>query len=783
MKRLFRRLLRSVYTPIILGGILSVFPALIPGRALYWGTASLQFIPWRNLAFEQINQGVIPLWNNLNGMGAPFLANYQMALFYPPSWLTFVFGWIGGTGGLIWAFGILLVAHIIWAGIGMVRLTKRLGVSETGQVIAGLAFSLSGYWLARGSFFSMIWAGSWIPWVILASSNIANPVEGNVSAKRFVPTFFVICLSLQLLAGHAQLTWYSILLVGSWVLIGCLRGKDLRKGGISLARLAAGGVMAVAISAIQLIPTAEYLMNSQRADAYAFEQAMVYSFWPWRILTFVTPNLFGSPGTGTYWGYAAYWEDAVYIGLIPIILAIMTLFTLFRKNKEVKTDSFRILKWYLLASVILAFCLALGDNTPIFPWLYNNIPTFNMFQAPTRWMVVTVFAFSLLAGVQSENWRNITGRKRKRWRLAMVVASAVVIGAIAARVFMPDIQTTFSQAFFVAGIIGLIMGILSLRAPKIGTQFELVWRWVIAGVIIVDLSIANWGLNPTTRISNYLISPTTPSVEKINFSDSRIYLSTSDEYLLKFKRFLRFSDLRPIEDLSNYFASFLPNLNLMNNVSTANNFDPLTPERYSIFIRWVESLPEIEQKNQMEQINIGWLEKRVTNNVAGVSFEKLDPMMKVQWKPCVDWALTPENVLEKMKSLLAQDGRENWVVLEGKPKDNIRKCNYSIPEMVYTEASNHVSIKIQTEFEGWIFLASTWYPGWNVYVDGNKQENFRADYLFQAVHVPKGSHSVEWRYEPKMFIIGTILSGFSIILLLIWHAWPGLVKRDSKEQR
>jgi hypothetical protein len=74
------------------------------------------------------------------------------------------------------------------------------------------------------------------------------------------------------------------------------------------------------LAAIQLIPTAEYLMQSQRASAVSYDLAMTYSFWPWRFLSLLAPDLFGNPAIGDYWGYGNYWEDAVYIGLAPFLL-------------------------------------------------------------------------------------------------------------------------------------------------------------------------------------------------------------------------------------------------------------------------------------------------------------------------------------------------------------------------------------------------------------------------------------------------------------------------------
>jgi uncharacterized membrane protein YfhO len=776
MKAILGRILRSTYSPIILGGILIVLPAIIPGRGLYWGTASLQFISWRILAFDQIRDGIVPLWNSMNGMGAPLMANYQLALFYPPSWLTFIFGWIAGREGIIWALGFLLSGHIIWAGIGMVKLMKRLGVNEVGQIIAGLAFALSGYWVARGSFFSMVWAGSWIPWVILAASEIANPVDCNIIWKRFLPTTFIFCLAMQLLAGHAQLTWYTIILSSSWVFVGIIVRKKLKKGLVSLSQFVIGGVVAGMISAIQIIPTAEYLLNSQRADAYAYEQAMTFSFWPWRILTLLMPNLFGSPGTGNYWGYAAYWEDAIYIGLIPLVLAVCTLLLKRRKLDDVTIAPYRSLIPYLWILILVGFCLALGKNTSIFPWLYRNVPTFDMFQAPTRFMVLCVFALSVLAGISSDRWKKPTGRNARKVSRAMVGTVAILIGAIAAKILFPNIKPSFILSMLFTGGFGLIMGALTLYAPRRETLAGLGWRWMVAGIITLDLILANWGLNPTSEVKFYS-EQNNVLVENIRSSRSRLYISSDDEYLLKFRRFFRFSDFRSIEGFDYLLNSMLPNLNIIAGLPSANNFDPLSPERFSIFIQWLESLPENQRITLMERVNIGWIEKRVTDTREGVEFQALDALPKVQWRACAEWVLKSGEVLPEMKNNLERDNGEGSVVVEGIQPNTQENCLRSKANLSFVETSNRVRIQVQTENAGWLFLANAWYPGWNVYVDEKKEINNRADFLFQAVQVGVGTHMVEWRYEPKSWLVGVCLSGFSLLIMVVWSCWSAFRNR------
>jgi hypothetical protein len=66
------------------------FEPIVFKKVLFWGTTSTQFFPWMEYAIQQILHGNLPLWNPYNGWGAPFLANYQSAIFYPPNWILII---------------------------------------------------------------------------------------------------------------------------------------------------------------------------------------------------------------------------------------------------------------------------------------------------------------------------------------------------------------------------------------------------------------------------------------------------------------------------------------------------------------------------------------------------------------------------------------------------------------------------------------------------------------------------------------------------------------------
>jgi hypothetical protein len=57
-----------------------------------------------------------------------------------------------------------------------------------------------------------------------------------------------------------------------------------------------------------------------------------------------------------------------------------------------------------------------------------------------------------------------------------------------------------------------------------------------------------------------------------------------------------------------------------------------------------------------------------------------------------------------------------------------------------------------------LLLTQAFFPGWDATVDGQPAPLVRADYMFQGVYVPAGSHRVELQYRPHSVIIGLLVS-------------------------
>lgn len=744
-----------------LGPLVLYVPAIFIGNLPYYGTVSLQFVPWRWLGWQVIQAGELPLWNPLLGFGSPLAANYQSAFFYPVTWLLVPAAWIGGATGIAWGQGVIAALHLALSGVGMARLAKRIGLGTLAQGISGLAYGLSGYLVARAHFLSTNAAATWLPWLMLC---ILQLVRGRALDRRRNAGRLGGVTAMLLLAGHAQTAWYSVMLAVLWLLFLWLDPKvaahshessegELVRGGASLSVagwLLLGVLAGVLLAAVQLAPTAELLMASQRAGGADESFVMTYSFWPWRFLGLLLPGFFGSPVTGDYWGYANFWEDAIYIGLLPLLLSLRAVF-------RPDGDGYRSLSRFLSALTLLSFLLALGSNTPVFPFLYRHAPTFDLFQAPTRISILAVFSLSLLAGIGAQSWAaglsSFSRRQARRWT---AVAAAVSLAGAVAMLFLGFLPASFGRSVLTAGLVGFGAASLGL-AKKRDTR----WRYAVIFLVTLDLLVAGWGLNPGVSADFYADPAPNAAALRKEIGSGRMYLFADDAYEMTFGHYFRFQSFR--SDTSELRSSLLPNLSVLDGLRTANQFDPLVPARYARWIAALESAPAERQSWLLSQGGITLAQRFLAGDDNPLRFEPRGAMPRTEWFACAEVVHGEDEAFSVLEAMA--EARRMDLVVEGGaagPCDPAAEGNSA----VVNETSNSLVVRFEAPADGWLLLRDTFYPGWEADIDGAQLEVFPANGLFRAVRVPAGGHEVRFAYAPGSFKFGAIAAICGLILMV-----------------
>jgi uncharacterized membrane protein YfhO len=81
-------------------------------------------------------------------------------------------------------------------------------------------------------------------------------------------------------------------------------------------------------------------------------------------------------------------------------------------------------------------------------------------------------------------------------------------------------------------------------------------------------------------------------------------------------------------------------------------------------------------------------------------------------------------------------------------------------------APERITATVKLEAPAVVVFSEMYYPGWQVYVDGARQDVLVADVAFRGVQAGAGAHTIELRYEPRSLVIGAWISAAALMLLM-----------------
>jgi hypothetical protein len=73
-------------------------------------------------------------------------------------------------------------------------------------------------------------------------------------------------------------------------------------------------------------------------------------------------------------------------------------------------------------------------------------------------------------------------------------------------------------------------------------------------------------------------------------------------------------------------------------------------------------------------------------------------------------------------------------------------------------ANTEVVVEVSGEADGILVLNDVWHPWWRVTVDGAEAELLKANAVFRAVVVPRGTHTVRFSFHPFMGTIAEVVA-------------------------
>lgn len=691
---------------------LSVFwePLIDKFGSIQWDAVSVHFY---NLFFssETWNKGIFPLWSPYIFNGFPQIADLQVAFFYPVNLLISAFAVF--TPELL-MYQIIL--HYFLAGCFAFLLARYLSNNFWFSVGAGLVYAFGGFMTGHASHAGMQNAAAWLPLIFLF---LFLALEKK---KIFYSALAGLFFGTAILAGHFQISLYIAFAISFCCLFNIiwLTAESFKKidkkyfiETISKIKLVSFiFIIAFLISAIQLLPTYELVRQSNRAKI-SLEMSQTESLNPKNLKALIESD-YNNVSTGApYLGPWDRTQNYLFIGYAMIILAAFgIIFSLFYNENRKMT-------FFWLALLILSLLYSLGEFGFLQKYFYRFAPFFDKIRAPANMMVL--FNISIIGLASS--FFNIIHRRFQAFNYAAFIGDRRPRLFVLGKVCLKNISALIGLAAF---------SLISMEIiPAVGESNTLLYSRQKTSAVTAAPPIAGriaQEYSHLDEIDKFKIF----KIPGLDYNLSQIY------------HFLAFDGYNPLslKRHSNYIDAMVKNENLIDMASI----------KY-LPCEFISGRADNLEKIGNLCVNNNFFKRAFFVSSYAIALNENDALLKIQkenLKKVVILEENPEqnNIIENSPNDILSDEAENILITQFRP--------------------GLWRFRVKNEKNAFLFISQSNYPGWSAKIDGIDTKIYQADYLFQAIFVPRGDHEIIIKYESKPLINGLILTiiGLSLIAFI-----------------
>ncbi len=794
----------------------------------------LQNYQWKRFIRAQIAQGEIPLWNPHLFAGIPFFAAGQHSALYPLSAVYYIMP-LGA------AYGWFILLNLWLAGLFMAGYLRALGINRAGAGLAGLVYQLSGFLIASAVFPMIVAAAVWLPLILWMIENILRGRSLWIFRGAALPWVIIggLAIGCNILAGHIELSIYTLLIAGYYAAVRLLWefGRRWRSTETLPLRWAVSSslwlivmlLLGLGLAALQLIPLYEFAQGNWRAERSSLDTVLSYAHAPRDLLQFLLPNFYGNPAHHSYtdafsgalitdlqnargqsishidWGVKNYVEGALYLGILPLALALYTVLSGLRRCRFTP----HIIAFALLALISLSFMF----GAPTYGLLYS-LPGMNQLNTPFRWVYGLTLAVAVLAGIGLHRLTQREGAAPRR--LASLLGVLLLLAGLALGGGIALVHSNFAQFApifdrLVAGLahadrafadgrmfysyqlpqviaLALLLtfsGVLFLWAARARTG-----RWTMLALVVtlLDLLAASYGFNPASDPA--LLDFTPPAVE---------FLAGQGGHF-------RVTSLERQGDP----AILQPNTLMQYGLDDIRGYDSIIPAGYVATMRALQPQPlldfnQIAPLHTAPELNHSSYQSTLASdllNLLNLRFVLTAPDFEMRlpgWKDVYRQEVAiweNSNALPRAFAVDKADWDPRWLAEVGggfnfaeldMSGGGLRVPRYQAADIT-RDSGREKFIDISLESASWLVISETYAPGWRAFArpwgKGEDQEFGVAVRLvlanFQGVELPAGDWTVRLVYSPASAQLGMFASSISVALIVFllgawfWRAYIGL---------
>lgn len=765
------------------------FPELFLRRdSLYQIDLIWIYHPLRILAARQWLSGQIPLWNPYVRSGFPLLAETHAGGLYPPLLLYML------PIPAYRALTLYVALHLLLAAISTYLLARLLGISRAGAAIGGLSFGFGGFLMAQIPNLNVMLGGAWLPLIFFCLLYALHTRRLKVAILSGIP------LALQILAAQPQLVFYTLVLLGGYMLY--RTGQMIRISGraaIPYRRIAAEwgllavmGIVGVLLSAPQWLSTWELSHLSPRATGLLYEKMIEYSLPPPQWLNLALPLAFGNNLATHYVGLSGNFEETyIYAGILPLLLAFF--------SWPVRRKPLVIFLWLAL---VVAAIWAMGGYTPFY-WPLQYIPGFNFFRVPARWVLIVNLALALLAG-RGLDFIVAHPPHRRRWLMLLAGWGGVTAVLLLLWLFQKPLLAWIEQ--WPAHALRYTCRVLLQEGLFLQGNYtyqlvvsRLAWFIIPAVALITRLGVgvglmAAYGSRRLSRrlflggavalVAVDMVLSGGSAVARITGAEHWHRLSAGAEYIITAQRsgqpgrFFAITEGEAqniVAGLGQYYPSVYEVL------ASSGHKSPLHLEQYQDII---------DLDNELLALSLSATRFVLTNEPFNVAphapielileeegwqlYEHLTPLSQAF---VVHQAVAVPDSAASLAYLTENETFDprQAVILETTdplpPLPPATETGRGDEVAIITYTPTLVEIRAELAADGFLVLLDNNYPGWRASANGQPAPILTAYHFARAIYLPAGRYTVQFAYRPGPFTVGLVLSGIGLLIVL--GAWLG----------
>jgi hypothetical protein len=758
------------------------------------------FYPWAVVTRETLQQGYFPFWNQYVFAGSPHFANFQSAVLYPLNVLSYLLP-------LNLAINLTAIVRLVVAGCGMVLFARELRVGFLGMVVAGATFMLGGsmtVWLS----YPISNSYAWMPTLFFLGERLIR-----TNQTWYIPALIAV-LATIILGGQPQIAFIVLFAWSVYCgarLFSRFRVASHRRAAVmSVGLLISAGVISLLVTAVQLLPSWEWLdvtnesyrrASMARVDLIdpAFGKNLLAA-----VVSMVVPNFFGNPTWGgdlpLSFVYSNYLEQTVYVGIAPLVFSIMALWSLTGKRWVAGGLSPEERGLIILLGAMAALFLGLAVYAPGLE-LVTRLPVFNMVW-PQRYRLVVTFCLAALAGIGAHRLGRGGFSRRAVTQTAwwLVVTSLVSVCvlttvAVALRVFKEQVITIPRwRGLYDIMLYGFSLENVGMYASVavaivfavflfISTRRSISRTWLhslCTGFVIADLLVFGSRFNPTVPATDVFPSTlgTRFLAERLASGSGRV-LALSDTLPADVATPYGLRDVAGYDYLIGSYSEFVQAMGGVLEGSQRVAFSTLGPNALALLnVSYVigKEAPQGPGAASLREVaRDGTV--RIYENSAPVPRAHIvrDVWIEPDRAKALDVLKSPE--FEPNEAVLLQEAPSVELPTNG-------AVNHDLVTIV-ADRGPELEIQTTTSSAGYLVLADAYYPGWQAEVDDVTTRIYRADYAFRAIYLPEGSHVVRFHYTPTWFDLGLRLSVMGLVLTVgvPFGLWLGRRRLQGRQRR